>query len=195
MSPLYLQSPYAVVFAVAYLVWAVPELVDSVRRRGDDPGDEFDRGSKYGIYGAVGLLVGVGFAFGSVPAVGFGAATVPAFWAGVALVAAGTGLRWYAVAVLDEYFTRSVAVTSNHTVVERGPYAHVRHPTYTGSLAALVGFGLAFGTWPSLATAVLAGGVAYAYRIRVEERVLRTHLDGYAAYCDRTPHRLVPFVY
>jgi len=195
MPPLYLQSPYAIVFAVAYLVWAVPELVDSVRRRGDDPEDEFDHGSKYGIYLAIGLLVAVGFGFGSAQWARFGTATVPAFWAGVALVAVGTALRWYAVDVLGEYFTRSVALESDHAVVDTGPYAHVRHPTYTGSLAGLVGLGLAFGTWPSLLTAVLGGGAAYAYRIRVEERALCDHLDGYDAYCDRTPYRLVPYVY
>lgn len=196
MVPPVFRSPTEYVFVAVYAVWVVPEVVDSIRSSGGD-GPDLDAHSKYAIYAAIGVTVAGGFAFAAVlPAwAGFGPLAVPLFWLGCLLALAGVGLRWYSVSVLGSAFDRSVTVSDDQPVVEEGPYGRVRHPTYTGSLATLAGIGLAFGTWPGLVVALVAGSLGYGYRIRVEERALRAELDGYDEYCERVPYRLVPGLY
>jgi protein-S-isoprenylcysteine O-methyltransferase Ste14 len=59
----------------------------------------------------------------------------------------------------------------------------------------LFGFGLALGNWAGLVAALSCLGVAYAYRIAVEESALTAALgDTYVQYMKRT-WRLVPFVF
>jgi len=116
-------------------------------------------------------------------------------WAGAALALGGTLFRVWAVRVLGRYFTVTVRVSADQRVVEEGPYRLLRHPSYTGSLLAAAGVGLALGSWPSL-LAVLAGMLpGLLYRIRVEEAALLAALgEPYRAYRSRT-WRLLPLVW
>jgi len=107
----------------------------------------------------------------------------------------GIGLRWYSATVLGKYFTFDVAVQSGQMLVEAGPYRYVRHPSYSGALLTLLGFGLALGNWAGLAAALSCLGFAYSYRIQVEEAALASALgEAYAQYTRRT-WRLVPFLF
>ena len=201
LSPV-LRSPTKYVFVVATVVWVVPELLDSIWRR-DRPllhrharGPNLDAKSVYGIYAAVYCSGIVGWVFSlRAPWAGFGSFTVPLFWVGIVLMVAGVALRWYSVAFLGDAFTRSVTVSDGQTVVDTGPYAVVRHPTYTGILLTIVGYDVCLGTWLAVLVALVVNFAAFGYRIRVEERALRTELDGYTDYCERTPYRLVPHVF
>ena len=108
---------------------------------------------------------------------------------------AGIALRWYAATALGKYFTFDVAIHSGQTLIEAGPYRHIRHPSYTGALLTLVGFGLALGNWLGLAAGLLCLASAYAYRIPVEESALAVALgEPYKQYVSRT-WRLVPFLF
>jgi protein-S-isoprenylcysteine O-methyltransferase len=107
----------------------------------------------------------------------------------------GLTLRWYSAAILGKYFTFDVAIQSDQTLIEVGPYRLVRHPSYSGALLSLLGFGLALGNWVGLTVALFCLGSAYAYRIPVEEAALATVLgDAYKQYTKRT-WRLVPFLF
>ncbi len=80
-------------------------------------------------------------------------------------------------------------------LVTTGPYRLVRHPIYFGFLLFAVGEALAFGSWP--ATMIVLAGIAptFAWRARVEERLLnRTFGDRYDAYRRRTKI-LVPYLF
>ena len=77
--------------------------------------------------------------------------------------------------------------------VERGPYRVVRHPIYLGGILFTTGFSLAFSPWALLPTAALA--VTWGLKAQVEERFLDERYPEFAGYCERTPYRLVPFVY
>ena len=88
---------------------------------------------------------------------------------------AGIVIRQWAIAVLGPFFTVDVRVHPGQTVVERGPYRWVRHPSYTGLIMTLVGVGLALGNWAALAVLAVVPTAALVVRIRVEERAL---LDG-----------------
>src|SRR5258708_5447235 len=53
------------------------------------------------------------------------------FFLGIGLMVAGAAFRWYSASLLGKYFTFDVATHSGQTVVERGPYRYIRHPSYT----------------------------------------------------------------
>jgi protein-S-isoprenylcysteine O-methyltransferase Ste14 len=121
-----------------------------------------------------------------------------AWWpviAGVALMWLGISFRLWAIVTLGRFFQVTVIVQEDHTVVERGPYRRLRHPSYLGAIVAMAGVGLAEGTWVSLAAMSVGAAIAFVVRIRVEERVLLSELgDAYAGYASRTA-RLVPGLY
>ena len=63
------------------------------------------------------------------------------FFAGVALMFAGIAFRYYAVATLGNFFTFTVATQAGQTVIQSGPYAYIRDPSYAGALVTLAGVG------------------------------------------------------
>jgi len=78
--------------------------------------------------------------------------------------------------------------------VETGPYRLVRHPSYSGAIVTMIGIGLAIQSLAGLLILLVLSGVAYAYRIRVEEEALQKDLgEQYSSYMRRTK-RLIPFV-
>lgn len=80
------------------------------------------------------------------------------------------------------------------TVITTGPYAIVRHPMYLGALFYFAGTSLVLGSWWGLASIpVLA--LLLAIRIGVEERTLRTGLEGYDDYVRRVRWRLIPLIW
>ncbi len=116
-------------------------------------------------------------------------------WMGVAIAIVGIGLRFWSAAVLGRFYTRTVALASEHRLVRAGPYRFVRHPGYAGVICLWIGAGLAGGSAVATAAIALAMLMAYRSRIRAEERFLHDVFgDEYVAYA-RTTWRLVPFVY
>ena len=73
------------------------------------------------------------------------------------------------------------------------PYSMVRHPIYA---AYIIGDACFVVLVPSLwnATVWAAGALLFAWRAKLEERVLR-HDEGYAEYRGRTPWRFLPGIY
>lgn len=84
----------------------------------------------------------------------------------------GALLRGWAILALRRYFSRTVAETEGQQVVTSGPYALVRHPSYTGALVAFAAFGLILANWLSLGVLIVLPVAVYVRRIQVEERVL-----------------------
>lgn len=81
-----------------------------------------------------------------------------------------------------------------HTLVDQGLYRIVRHPMYAGLVPVLVGVPL----WLDSLAGVCASCVpisVLAARVVLEERFLRTHLEGYKDYVSRVRFRLVPGVW
>jgi protein-S-isoprenylcysteine O-methyltransferase Ste14 len=79
-------------------------------------------------------------------------------------------------------------------VVSTGPYAHVRHPMYSGMILFFAGVPLLLGSWWGLAMAPVIV-VLFAVRIGIEERTLREGLPGYSDYMTRVRYRLLPGVW
>lgn len=79
-------------------------------------------------------------------------------------------------------------------VISTGPYAHVRHPMYSGMILFFTGVPLLLGSWWGLALVPLFL-VLITVRIAIEERTLREGLPGYAEYAARVRYRLLPGVW
>jgi protein-S-isoprenylcysteine O-methyltransferase len=188
--------PYELSFWCAFALWIVFEVANSRTRKSDDPSRVRDRGSLR----LIGLLwlTGIGADFWLsflLPQASILHARRVAFWLGFAFMLAGIALRLYSIAILGRFFTFDVAIHSTHTLVEKGPYRYVGHPSYSGALVTLLGFGLALGNWAGLAAGLSCMAVAYTYRITIEEDALSAALgERYTQYVHRT-WRLVPFVF
>ena len=117
------------------------------------------------------------------------------FPVGLTLFAGGLFLRWYSIFHLGRFFTVKVAIADDHRLVDSGPYRFLRHPSYSGGLAAFFGVALMLGNAVSFFLIVVPILAVYRLRIREEERALLEALgEDYRAYMNRT-WRLVPLVY
>jgi protein-S-isoprenylcysteine O-methyltransferase Ste14 len=178
------------------VLWIGPEIIGWVVKRSPDASKARDRGS----LGLIAVLWWIGIAADIlfslfVPQAATRWERPLLFFFGIGSMLAGIGLRWDSVQILGQYFTFDVAIHGGQSLIESGPYRFVRHPSYTGALLTLFGFGLALGNWAGLVAALACLGVAYAYRIPVEESALTGALgDTYVQYMKRT-WRLVPFVF
>ena len=106
----------------------------------------------------------------------------------------GMLVRGWAIRTLKEFFLFTVGVREGHKVIESGPYRLVRHPAYAGAILTMVGIGFALQSLAALLILLLLSGVAYGYRIQVEEKALVKDLgQPYVEYMGRTK-RLIPFV-
>jgi protein-S-isoprenylcysteine O-methyltransferase Ste14 len=114
-------------------------------------------------------------------------------WAMVVLAALGIAFAWWARIYLGRLWSGSITRKQEHRVVDKGPYAIVRHPIYTGLLTASVATTIATGrVHTALGTILLI--VAYWMKAKLEERFLREELgpEAYDSYRRRVP-MLVPF--
>lgn len=150
-----------------------------------------DRGSRLIIFLGVIVSVTVAFYFGS-----NGIALLPKsfFYPGIGIMVLGIIVRQWSIAVLGRFFSLSVVVTSEHKIVDAGPYRFIRHPSYTGALLTLIGLGLALQSWGAVVLLSVIFGAVFGYRIQVEEGVLKKELgEEYVNYAKRTK-RLIPFL-
>lgn len=115
-------------------------------------------------------------------------------WLGVGLFAAGGALRIWPVFVLGDRFSGLVAIQPGHTLVTRGVYGVIRHPSYLGLLVNSLGWALAFrSTIGILLTGLLVP--ALLARIRAEEKLLSSQFGSvYDAYRRRTS-KLIPGIF
>jgi protein-S-isoprenylcysteine O-methyltransferase Ste14 len=113
-------------------------------------------------------------------------------WAMVALVALGFAFTWWARIHLGRLWSATVTRKPDHHVVDTGPYALVRHPIYTGIIAAAIGTALLRGYVLSFAGAALMT-LGFYFKARLEEEFLRGELgrEAYDAYARRVP-MLIP---
>lgn len=120
---------------------------------------------------------------------------VVGFAVGAVVLAAGEGLRVWARVTLGRYFTYAVETSADQPVIRTGPYRVVRHPSYTGIMLIVIGFGVIWGNWLGLAVGSALTFIGLRYRIKVEDEALVADLgDPYRAYAD-SHQRLIPYVW
>lgn len=112
---------------------------------------------------------------------------------GIAFFYFGVFFRLNAISTLGRFYSHRVRLVGEHQVIDTGPYRLVRHPAYTGMLAAHLGFVLVFFNYWAFASFILILVPAVVMRILVEEKALY-ELEGYPAYA-ATHKRIVPFIW
>jgi protein-S-isoprenylcysteine O-methyltransferase Ste14 len=112
---------------------------------------------------------------------------------GAALTLAGIAFAIWARVHLGRNWSGVPSIKKDHELVTSGPYRFVRHPIYTGIIAALLGTAFVDGL-PWLVAFVIFG-IVFVMRIPVEEKFMMQFFpDQYPEYRKRTK-ALVPFVY
>ena len=177
-------------------VYFVSELLLTVTRRARvATGEKQDRGTLRILW----LVIGFSIAAGIYATFHWRAAAVSNYalcaTIGLVLFLGGLILRWWAIVALGRFFTVDVQIAGDHQVVTKGPFAVMRHPSYTGALLAFAGFALSLGNWASWLIIMIPVTAAFFRRIEVEEAALTRALgENYLSYSRRTK-RLIPGVY
>ena len=116
-------------------------------------------------------------------------------WLGLVVLWCGVALRIWCFRTLGRYFTLTVRTSRDQQVIADGPYRVLRHPSYSGMLLAVTGFGLFIGNWVSVIALVACVAVGLVHRIHVEEQALLLDLGDRDRDYARSRKRLVPFVW
>ncbi len=93
----------------------------------------------------------------------------------------------------NTYLSRTVEVSENQKVVDRGLYGLVRHPMYTSTIFLFLSMPLILNSIFSFIV-MLIYPVIILFRIKNEEKVLENELEGYAEYKEKVKYRLIPFI-
>ena len=134
------------------------------------------------------------------------------FLVGAALCAVGGALRLLCYRALGRHFTFELSLRKDHKLVTDGPYAVVRHPSYTALIMVTVGTLLCLtgqGSWLAesgilstligrLLVVMWAAEVAWIpivmiLRVGTEDEILRKEFkDEWETWSRRTPYKLIP---
>jgi len=189
---------YILIFTVSFWGWIIFELWVFFRDRKIEKSDlrSQDRGSR--LWGIIVFVFGIGLAInlpGIAPRLNIQNYFIIFFFLGIAFIWAGMAFRYWAIQTLGQFFRTRVIIQEEHQLVTAGPYSYLRHPSYTGALITLIGFGLGIGNWLSVIILLAAGLLAYARRIVVEEQALRARFGKiYEDYSKRT-WALIPLIW
>jgi protein-S-isoprenylcysteine O-methyltransferase Ste14 len=94
----------------------------------------------------------------------------------------------------NRFASSIIQIEAGQTVADTGPYRLVRHPMYAVGIVLWFWMPLALGSFTALPLVALIIPILI-WRLLNEEKMLRRELPGYAEYCQRTPYRLIPFVW
>lgn len=131
------------------------------------------------------------------------------------LISGGGFLRLLCYRTLGKFFTYEITIRSNHKIVDVGPYAIVRHPSYTGLFMMFFGSGfLMFGSPSPITICGWAASFGFVKvfmgiwtlwavifscwilnRVHVEEGNLSRHFGkAWDDYIRRVPYRYIPMI-
>jgi len=115
-------------------------------------------------------------------------------YTGALLTAAGIAFAFTARFFLGRNWDGRVVIKQDHTLIQTGPYAFVRHPIYSGLLLALLGTAIAYGQIGYFAVALVAA-VGLWIKSRLEERLMIEQFG--TQYSDYRAHvkAFIPFLW
>jgi protein-S-isoprenylcysteine O-methyltransferase Ste14 len=107
----------------------------------------------------------------------------------------GVVFRFIAIQQLGKFFTVDVILHADHQLIQTGLYKKLRHPSYTGIMITLAGFGLSLNNYLSLVLVVSLFFVALQNRINIEEKALLQKFGMMYEQYSKTTWKLIPFVF
>lgn len=112
---------------------------------------------------------------------------------GIVLEWAGVALALWARYHLGQNWSGRVTIKQGHELIRTGPYAHLRHPIYSGLLLALVGASLQTAQWRELLGIALVL-IGFTLKARREEGMLRAQFGAsFQEHCEHTGFLLPRF--
>jgi protein-S-isoprenylcysteine O-methyltransferase Ste14 len=104
----------------------------------------------------------------------------------VALTGAGVAFAIWARWHLGENWSGTVTLKAGHELIRSGPYRSIRHPIYTGMLAAIIGTAVALGEVRGILACLIILAAFYR-KARREERFLAQEFgEKFSAHVEHT---------
>ena len=94
----------------------------------------------------------------------------------------------------NEYLSRTIEVKEGQKVVDTGLYGIIRHPMYSATVFLFLSMPLILGSLLSFLIMLLYIPIIVK-RIRNEEFVLETQLEGYKEYKNKVKYRIIPYIW
>ncbi|KAF8996829.1 hypothetical protein BDQ17DRAFT_1364003 [Cyathus striatus] len=130
---------------------------------------------------------------------------------GTLLSLLGALLRKKCYTTLGRHFTFAISIQPKHTLITTGPYAIIRHPSYTAVTLAYIGILLVLSdswgpaewgyervvTWTLVwGLTGIVGMLVMFPRIKSEDTLLHEHFGAeWERWRERVPYSLVPYIY
>jgi protein-S-isoprenylcysteine O-methyltransferase Ste14 len=95
---------------------------------------------------------------------------------GFTLALIGLSIAMWARVHLGQYWSDKVVLKVDHQLIRAGPYAHMRHPIYSGVLLAVLGTALVVAEWRGL-LAFLVLLINYWIKAKREEQILSAQFN------------------
>lgn len=125
----------------------------------------------------------------------FGWITLPSWASYAAAVVFLIAYLLYAEVMRENiWLSRTVEVQENQKVIDTGLYGVVRHPMYMSTLLLFLSMPLVLGSVISFVIMLVYIPII-AKRIRNEEQVLESGLEGYSEYKKQVRYKVIPFVW
>ena len=105
---------------------------------------------------------------------------------GLLLCITGAALAIWSRAILGANWSAQVQIKQGHELIQRGPYALVRHPIYTGLILLFAGTAVTIGEWRGMVAVVIVI-VSFWRKYLLEEKLLAQEFgQAYLDYRKRT---------
>lgn len=158
---------------IIIILWILSEIALSGFLRSKDPQSSFDKSSLKILWITICLSVTIGNLLSDTNYLITNHYYTIIETVGTSLLCIGLIIRWIAILKLGEYFTTTISVSDNQTIVQSGIYKHIRHPSYLGTLMSFLGLGIVFNNWITLTIIFVPILIAFIYRITIEEKMLK----------------------
>ena len=176
-----------VIIGVVFMIWAPETLSRRLRAKEE-------RTKQKGIVALSGLLFIVCFIIAGLD-FRFGWSDIPGWVLWVCSIIFILSYGIYAEVMREnEWLSRSIEVIGGQKVINNGLYGIVRHPMYTATIGMFLTMPIIMGSWwaflvmfPYVPTIMV--------RIKDEEALLNTELEGYTAYTQKVRWKLIPYIW
>ena len=164
---------------------------DLLRKRLDAKEEQSEQKAVIALSGlmflAAFIVAGLNFRFGWI--------VLPAWVSYASAVAFLLAYALYAQVLRENvWLSRTVEVQEGQKIIDTGLYGVVRHPMYMTTLLLFLSMPLVLGS-PFSFLIMLFYLPIIAKRIRNEEKVLESGLEGYAEYKKRVKYKVIPYVW